>query len=134
MNFFPVYCGKGQDEQHNIRQNCKYKMFFPHECELSLILSSDGNDQINSMHNTHNDSTQLGPFCLLPHLQETLTPNLYQSGRSQQGAVALNDTLDRMDLINIYRTLYPKLRILTLYNFTFNILKDEHMVGDKKCQ
>ena len=38
--------------------------------------------------------------------------------------VALNDTLDQMDLTDIYRTFHPKEGKYILYKCTWNILKD----------
>ena len=46
--------------------------------------------------------------------------------------VALNETLDQMDLIDIYRTFYPKTAEYTLFSSAHGTFsKIDHMLGNK---
>ena len=42
---------------------------------------------------------------------------------------ALNDTLNKMDLIGIYRTFHPKITIYFLLKCSWNILQDRSYLG-----
>ena len=44
--------------------------------------------------------------------------------------VSLNNTVDEMDLTNIYRTFHPKEAKYILFKCTWNILKIDHMIGN----
>ena len=45
--------------------------------------------------------------------------------------VRLNDTLDQMDLIDIYRTFHSKEVKYTLFSNAHGIFKDDHVIGHK---
>ena len=43
----------------------------------------------------------------------------------------LNDTLDEMDLINIFRTFHPNAEKYTLFSTAWNILQDRPYLGSQ---
>ena len=52
--------------------------------------------------------------------------------KDQQDIVALNDTLDEMDLMDIYRAFHPKEAKYTFFsNAHGSFLKIDHMIGHK---
>ena len=51
----------------------------------------------------------------------------------KKGKVALNDTLKKMDLINIFRTFHPKAAEYTFFSSAYgSFSKTEHMLGHKR--
>ena len=61
-------------------------------------------------------------------------PTMNRSSKQNRNKdiVALNDTLDQMDLINIYRPFHPKEAKYTFFSKAYRSLSNtEHMVGHK---